>query len=73
MSSIINNCKYKIVLFQGGLQDNGDGFKKTLELLEKSSSDGLKYKTKIDMSDFNTKLNCFLANLVNTILKILKP
>lgn len=28
MSSIINNCKYKIVLFQGGLQDNGDGFKR---------------------------------------------
>lgn len=61
MSSIVNNFKYKIVLFQGGLQDDGDGFKKTLELLEKSSSDCLKYKTKIDMSDFNAPLNCFFG------------
>ncbi len=30
-------------------------------MLDKSSSDCLKYKTKIDMSDFNASLNCFFG------------
>lgn len=58
MSSITLKEKYKIALFQYGLGDEG-GLDDTIDLLVKTSSDVVKYPSKIDMSDFNTTNNRF--------------
>lgn len=62
MSSIISTKKYKIVLFQGGLADDGSGFDETINLLKNASTDFLKYPLKIDMSNFNSEQGCFYSN-----------
>lgn len=59
MSSIINK-KYKVMLFQGGLGDNGDGFTETINLLHKSySSRTIVIDNAIDMKNFDVDNDSF--------------
>jgi hypothetical protein len=62
MSSIISSKKYKIALFQVGLEDSCDSFDQTMNLLSKASLNFIKYNKKIDMSHFNPEQNCFYGN-----------
>lgn len=58
--SSINKKKYKIMLFQGGLGDNGGGFIETVNLLHKNYlSRTIKINEAIDMKNFNVDNNSF--------------
>ena len=62
MSSISATKKYRIVLFQDGLGDQG-GFDDTRELMKESNSVFLKYSPRIDMSDYNPDDCHFYGNV----------
>ena len=61
MSSISATKKYRIVLFQDGLGDQG-GFDDTRELMKESNSVFLKYSPRIDMSCYNSIDGYFYSN-----------
>lgn len=72
MSSIVSFKKYKIVLFQGGLADDGSGLDKTMTLLTNASSNFLRFPKKIDMSNFNPSQNSFYENTTGYYVKSIK-
>lgn len=58
--SLINKKKYNIILFQGGLGDNGNGFIKTINLLHQNYlSKTIKIDEAIGMENFNVDNNSF--------------
>ena len=62
MSSINATKKYRIVLFQDGLQDK-TGFDQTRRLMKETNSAFLNYSPRIDMSDYNPDDGCFYGNI----------
>ena len=61
MSSLTLKNKKTIALFQGGLGDIGDGFKKTINLLSKKSINMIDSNVFFDMKTFNVNRNTFLG------------
>lgn len=59
MSSIISSNKYKITLFQVGLDDASSALDDTMKLMCKASSKFIKYGSCIDMSIFDPELKSF--------------